>query len=246
MELSRVLLVGLLAVGVLFVKEALGIRLPDRNPPVATADHRQQHLEVAVFALGSFWRSEAVFGCLPGVVRTTVGYAGGNKTNPQYRNLGGHAECVKIEYDPKVIQFKQLLDVFWSSHDSRQVFGQGPDVGDQYRSIIFTNGSLEAGLASESKEREQTLSKSSLVTTRIEQLGTFYPAEPDHQKFELKRNRFLLLLMGNLPEEELQGSTMAAKLNSYCAEFCPPKIQMQIYNRISEIVKRGWPLLREL
>ncbi|XP_010934530.1 peptide methionine sulfoxide reductase A5 [Elaeis guineensis] len=220
---------------------AAAVRIPDsgRRQP-------SQPLRVAVFALGSFWRSEAVFGCLPGVVRTSVGYAGGSKTNPEYRNLGDHAECVQVEYDPKLIQFKQLLDVFWASHDPRQVFGQGPDVGNQYRSIIFTNGTLEARLAAASKEREQTKSRSSIVTTQIQQLGTFYPAESEHQKFELKHNPFLLQLTGDMPEEELLTSSLAAKLNGYAAELCHSGIQKKIVAKINEIRKNGWPILREV
>ncbi|RWW31444.1 hypothetical protein GW17_00003929 [Ensete ventricosum] len=191
---------------------------------------------------------------------------------------------MQVEYDPRVIQFKQLLDVFWSSHDSRQVFGQGPDVGDQYRSIIFTNRTQEARLAAVSKEREQAKSRSSLVTTEIQQLGVFYPAEAEHQvflsflndiggqiavraiwsspsafiwnalltlpylvqKFELKRNRFLLQLIGNMPDEELTTSSLAAKLNGYAAELCPTIIQRKIDAKIDEIVKNGWPVLREI
>ncbi|CDP01912.1 unnamed protein product [Coffea canephora] len=155
-------------------------------------------------------------------------------------------DSVQIEYDPKVITFKQLLEVFWTSHDSRQVFGQGPDVGNQYRSIVFTNGTEESRLASVSKEREQTRSKSGIVTTQIQQLGTFYPAEPDHQKFELKRNPFLLQLMGNLPEEELEKSSLAAKLNGYAAELCPPRLQKRIHAKINDILRKGWPILREV
>ncbi|XP_042988892.1 peptide methionine sulfoxide reductase A5 isoform X3 [Carya illinoinensis] len=158
------------------------IRIPDRTSEAARDPPNSQTLKSAVFALGSFWRSEAVFGCLNGVVRTTVGYAGGSKSNPEYRSFGDHAESVQVEYDPRLINFRQLLEVFWSSHDSRQVFGQGPDVGNQYsRSIIFTNGNEESRLAAISKEREQTKSKSSIVTTQIQQLRTFYPAEPEHQ-----------------------------------------------------------------
>lgn len=200
----------------------------------------------AVFALGSFWRSESVFGCLDGVVRTTVGYTGGSKLNPEYRSLGDHAESILIEYDPRLINFRQLLEVFWSSHDSRQVFGQGPDVGNQYRSIIFINGTEESRLASVSKEREQSKSRSSIVTTQIQQLGTFYPAEPEHQKFELKRNPFLLQLIGNLAEEELEKSSLAAKLNGYAAELCPPRIQSRIDGKVNEIIRKGWPILREV
>ncbi|XP_038970705.1 peptide methionine sulfoxide reductase A5 isoform X2 [Phoenix dactylifera] len=173
-------LLGFLLLFAALLDLAAAIRFPDRIPESGRRQPNQP-LRVAVFALGSFWRSEATFGCLPGVVRTSVGYAGGSKTNPEYRNLGDHAESVQVEYDPKLIQFKQLLDVFWASHDPRQVFGQGPDVGNQYRSIIFTNGTLEARLAAASKEREQTKSRGSIVTTQIQQLGTFYPAESEHQ-----------------------------------------------------------------
>lgn len=187
-----------------------------------------------------------MFGCLNGVVRTTVGYAGGSKSNPEYRSLADHAESVQVEYDPRLISFKQLLEVFWSSHDSRQVFGQGPDVGSQYRSIIFTNGTEESRMAAISKEREQTKSRSSIVTTQIQQLGTFYPAEPEHQKFELKQNPFFLQLIGNLPEEELERSSLATKLNGYAAELCPPRVQKQIDAKINDIMRKGWPILREL
>ncbi|KAK6150699.1 hypothetical protein DH2020_015631 [Rehmannia glutinosa] len=224
---------------------ALSIRFPDpisENPDV-TAD---QILRTAVFALGSFWRSEAAFGCLDGVVRTAVGYAGGSKSSPEYRSLGDHAECVQIEYDPRIINFRQLLDVFWISHDARQVFGQGPDVGNQYRSIIFTNGTEESRFAAISKEREQTRLKNSVVTTQIQQRGTFYPAEPEHQKFELKRNPFLLQLIGNLPEEELERSSLATRLNGYAAELCPPRLQRQIDAKIKDILRKGWPILREV
>ncbi|GAB4848484.1 Peptide methionine sulfoxide reductase A5 [Ancistrocladus abbreviatus] len=241
----RVLLI--LVLSFLIADEALSIRLPERITEIPAREHySNQPLKTAVFALGSFWRSEAVYGCLNGVVRTTVGYAGGSKANPEYRSLGDHAECVQIEYDPRVISYRPLLEVFWSNHDSRQVFGQGPDVGSQYRSIIFTNGTDESRLAAISKEREQTKLKSSIVTTQIQPLEAFYPAEPEHQKFELKRHPFLLQLIGNLPEEELELSSLAAKLNSFAAELCPPKVQRQIDAKISDIVRKGWPALREI
>ncbi|GFP78802.1 peptide methionine sulfoxide reductase a5 [Phtheirospermum japonicum] len=119
-----------------------------------------------------------------------------------------------------------------------QVFGQGPDVGNQYRSIIFTNGTEESRFAAISKEREQTRSKNSVVTTQIQQLGTFFPAEPEHQKFELKRSPFLLQLIGNLPEEELERSNLATKLNGYAAELCPSRMQRQIDAKINDIIRK--------
>ncbi|WRX09749.1 Peptide methionine sulfoxide reductase MsrA domain - like 1 [Theobroma cacao] len=281
---------------ILCAGKAFSIRIPDRISGTPR-DLSDQSLKTAVFALGSFWRSEAVFGCLNGVVRTTAGYAGGSKINPEYRSLGDHAESVLVEYDPSEINFRQLLEIFWSSHDPRQVFGQGPDVGNQYRSIIFTNWTEEARLAAMSKEREQTKSRNSIVTTQVQQLGSFYPAEPEHQvwcspifflfergtlnkdskdfcywehagvigklkheccvnsnyqlittnqKFELKRHPLLLQLIGNLPEDELERSNLATKLNGYAAELCPPRIQKQIDAKINEIIRKGWPVLRDV
>ncbi|KAK1359850.1 Peptide-methionine (S)-S-oxide reductase [Heracleum sosnowskyi] len=236
---NQILYICLLSISINIVS---GIRIPDR----IQKDPTNQVLKTATFCLGSFWRSESVFGCVDGVVRTSVGYAGGSKVNPEYRSLGDHAECVQIEYDPTVINFRQLLEVFWSNHDSRQVFGQGPDVGNQYRSIIFTNGTEESRLAALSKEREQTRLKSSIVTTQIQRLGLFYPAESDHQKFELKRIHFLLQLIGNLPEEELQRSRLAAKLNGYAAELCPWRTQKRLDAKINDIVRKGWPILQDV
>ncbi|CAN6970810.1 hypothetical protein IGI04_033939 [Brassica rapa subsp. trilocularis] len=225
--------------------KTVSIRLSNQiSDPVVDSPDRP--LKSAVFALGSFWRSEAAFGCINGVVRTTAGYSGGTKVNPEYRKLGDHAESVQVEYDPRVVSYRQLLDVFWSSHDSRQVFGQGPDVGNQYRSIIFTNSTEELRLATISKEREQLKSRSSIVTTQIQQLVTFYRAEPDHQKFELKQHPFLLQLIGNMAEEELERSALATKLNGYAAELCPPRVQKHIDSRVNEIIRKGWPVLKDI
>ncbi|XP_047317484.1 peptide methionine sulfoxide reductase A5 [Impatiens glandulifera] len=243
--LLRLLLLLLCNLTFLLSGRVSGIRFPDPNSRFS-GDISTHPLKTAFFALGSFWRSEAIFGCLDGVVRTSVGYAGGSKINPEYRNLRDHAETVQVEYDPRLISFRQLLDVFWSSHDSRQVFGQGPDVGNQYRSIIFTNGTEEFRLAAISKEREQTKSKQNIVTTQIQQIGTFYPAESEHQKFELRRHPFLFQLLGNLQEEELLMSTLAAKLSSYAAGLCPARIQRKFDSKITEINDKGWPLLRNI
>ncbi|KAL5704304.1 peptide-methionine (S)-S-oxide reductase [Ranunculus cassubicifolius] len=235
----------LLGFSILMADGVVSIRMQPEDQIISTSIN-QSPLKTAVFALGSFWRSEAAFGCVNGVVRTTTaGYAGGSKINLEFRSLGDHAESVQIEYNPRLVNFKQLLDVFWSSHDSRQVFGQGPDVGDQYRSIIFTNGTEELRTAAASKEREQTRSRNS-ITTQIQHLGAFYPAEPEHQKFELKRKPFLLQLIGNMPEEELMKSSLAAKLNGYAADLCPPKAQKQFDAKIDDILSKGWPILRDV
>ena len=110
-------------------------------------------------------------------------------------------------------------------------------MGEQYRSIIFTNASDEAKLAAVSKEREQTKLMDNLVTTQIQQFETFYPAEPEHQKFELRRNPALLQLLGLLPEEEFARSSIATKLNSYAARMCPPSTQKSFDAKVQDILK---------
>ncbi|KAL5549246.1 hypothetical protein UlMin_004477 [Ulmus minor] len=135
-----------------------------------------------------------------------------------------------VEYDPRGISFRQLLEVFWSRHDSRQVFGQGTD---EYR--------IQVGRCEQ--RREQIKSKANIMTTQILPLGTFYHVELEHQKFELKRNPFLLQLIGNFPEEELEASSLATTLDSYAAELCPPKIQNQVDAKVNDIIKKGWPML---
>ncbi|EPS71809.1 hypothetical protein M569_02949 [Genlisea aurea] len=225
---------------------ALGIRFP-ANLSGNRNVRSDRSLKIALFAMGNFWRSEAVFGCLDGVQRTSVGYAGGSATDPEYRKLRDHAECVQIVYDPQIITFHQLLDAFWSNHDSTQVFGQGPDVGNEYsRSIIFTNSTVESRLATASKEFQQSRSKDRVVTTQIQRLGAFYPAEPHHQKFELRRNPFYLLLLGNMSDEELVTSSLAAKLNGYAADLCPLRTQRKIDAKIEAIRRKGWPLLTDI
>ncbi|KAK1297443.1 Peptide methionine sulfoxide reductase A5 [Acorus calamus] len=242
---AELLVFPVLALIALFADPSSSIRLPDRTPAFTASDDRRP-LKTAVFALGCFWRSEAVFGCLPGVVRTTVGYSGGSALNPTYKRIRDHAEVVQVEYDPKIVQFRQLLDVFWTSHDPTEVFGQGPDVGDRYRSIIFTNGTGETRMAAVSKEKQQAKIRSNIVTTQIQELGMFYAAETEHQKFELKHNPQLFQLLGFMPAEELQRSSLAMKLNSYAAELCPPDVQSRIDAKINNILDKEWPVLKDI
>ncbi|KAK8969172.1 Peptide methionine sulfoxide reductase A5 [Platanthera guangdongensis] len=223
----------------------IAIRFPQAIP-ASSRRYPNRPLKSAVFALGSFWRSEAAFGCLPGVARTLVGYSGGTKPNPDYRNLGNHAECVKIEYDPTLISFKQLLDIFWASHDSRQVFGQGPDVGNQYSSVVRNHPESELKIAAPSKERCSVKSNFLNIPKFFSIRQLLIIIHHVLQKFELKRHPFLLQLIGNMPEEELQKSSIAAKLNGYASELCPPKIQKQIDAKIDEILKNNWPILKEV
>jgi peptide-methionine (S)-S-oxide reductase len=149
-------------------------------------------MQRATFAAGCFWGVESAFRQLPGVLATAVGYTGGHTENPTYKEVcsdrTGHAEAVTVEFDPAKISYKQLLEVFWDSHDPTQVNRQGPDYGKQYRSAIFTHGPEQEKAARESKER---LSKSSKfkkpIVTEIAPAPTFYMGEDYHQQYFEKR-----------------------------------------------------------
>ena len=146
----------------------------------------------ATFAAGCFWGVEVVFRKLDGVVETSVGYSGGQLENPNYEQVctgrTGHAETVRVEFDPKVISYEQLLEVFWASHDPTQIDRQGPDVGAQYRSVIFTHDEEQARLAKASKEAlRASAGLSGPVATTVEPAVTFYLAEDYHQQYFEKR-----------------------------------------------------------
>ncbi|MCK5559798.1 MAG: peptide-methionine (S)-S-oxide reductase MsrA, partial [Thermoplasmata archaeon] len=145
----------------------------------------------ATFAAGCFWGVEAAFQKLDGVISTTVGYTDGRMENPTYEEVctdqTGHAEAILIEYDPAVITYKALLDVFWGLHDPTQLNRQGPDVGTQYRSAIFFHGPEQEAEARASKEVLQKSGKyDKNIVTQITYATRFYPAEEYHQKYNEK------------------------------------------------------------
>lgn len=148
----------------------------------------------ATFAAGCFWGVEETFRHLEGVVNTTVGYTGGTSPNPTYKQVctgkTGHAEAVLVEYNPDVISYEQLLQAFWKCHDPTQVNRQGPDVGTQYRSVIFYHDEQQRKLAEASKKN---LEKSGRfvrpVATRIVPVEPFYKAEEYHQQYLEKNGR---------------------------------------------------------
>ncbi len=150
------------------------------------------HDKLAAFSAGCFWGVEDAFRHVPGVVATAVGYAGGHTTDPNYERVcshtTGHAETVLVEFDPTRVPYEQLLRVFWKIHDPTQVGGQGPDEGDNYRSIVFTFDDEEAAAARASMEAEQkTLSRP--ITTEILPMGAFYEAEAYHQQYSERTGR---------------------------------------------------------
>jgi peptide-methionine (S)-S-oxide reductase len=150
-------------------------------------------MAIATFGAGCFWGVEAAFRRIEGVTDAAVGYAGGHTDNPNYREIcshgTGHAEVVQVEYDPTRISYGKLLDTFWSLHDPTQFNRQGPDVGDQYRSVIFTHGpEQEAAAQATKKELEASRTFRRPIVTVIEPAPTFWRAEDYHQRY-LEKNR---------------------------------------------------------
>ena len=146
----------------------------------------------ATFGAGCFWGVEVTFRNVPGVTNALVGYAGGRYENPTYRDVcrgdTGHAEVVEVEYDPQQVSYETLLDTFWSAHDPTQVNRQGPDFGEQYRTVIFYHTPEQKALAEESKRRLAASGRlSSPVATAVEPAATFYVAEDYHQQYLVKR-----------------------------------------------------------
>jgi peptide-methionine (S)-S-oxide reductase len=148
--------------------------------------------QLAAFAEGCFWGSEDTFRHVPGVVATAVGYTGGHTTNPSYEDVcthtTAHAETVLVEFDPKKVSYADLLRTFWESHDPTTLNRQGPDVGDQYRSAIFTFSPDQAILVRTSLAREQARYKDK-ITTEITPMGRFWKAEAYHQQFDERTGR---------------------------------------------------------
>ncbi|MGB3616085.1 MAG: peptide-methionine (S)-S-oxide reductase MsrA [Elainellaceae cyanobacterium] len=149
--------------------------------------------QLATFGAGCFWGVEAAFRRVSGVIDTSVGYMGGHFPNPSYLDvcarITGHAEVVQVEYDPEQISYNQLLDLFWSIHDPTSINRQGPDRGEQYRSVIFYHMPEQAIAARQSKWRlQQSGTYECDVATQIEPASEYYLAETYHQQyFEKKR-----------------------------------------------------------
>lgn len=145
-------------------------------------------VETAIFGAGCFWGVEEAFRRLPGVRTTEVGYAGGRLENPTYRQVcsgsTGHAEVVRVEYDPAEVSYDDLLQLFWRCHDPTQLNRQGPDHGEQYRSVIFYTSPEQKRMAEESRQALQESGRCrNPVVTAIEPAGAYYRAEEYHQQY---------------------------------------------------------------
>lgn len=181
-------------------------------------EHGDNELGLATFAGGCFWCTEAIFKRLKGVISVRPGYAGGQAENPTYEQVSsgktGHAEAIQIKFDPTVISFYKLLDVFWATHDPTTLNRQGADIGTQYRSVIFYHNENQKLAAEKSlRELEKSGKFSSPIVTKIEPFTNFYPAESYHQNYYETH-----------------------KDAPYCQIVIDPKIQKLLY-QFSDIIK---------
>jgi peptide-methionine (S)-S-oxide reductase len=162
--------------------------------------------QVAVFAGGCFWCTEAVFNDVVGVTKVESGYTGGDVANPTYKQVcegdTGHAEAIRVTFDPDVVSYDDLLDIFFATHDPTQLNRQGNDVGTQYRSAIFPQDEEQERRARAGIEQANGDQGARIVTT-IEPNGPWYPAEDYHQQYW-----------------EGEGQR-----NPYCLAIIPPKLQ---------------------
>lgn len=178
----------------------------DDSPQKEKAPAKSGELQEATFGSGCFWCAEAVFQQLKGVKSVVSGYSGGTVANPSYQQvssgLTGHAECVEITFDPAVISYEELLEVFWKTHDPTKLNEQGPDHGTQYRSVIFYHSDEQREIAEKSKQKHTRPGRNApKIVTEITKFSEFYPAEDYHQNY-----------FKNNPHE------------NYCQMFIRPKV----------------------
>jgi len=142
--------------------------------------------EKATLGAGCFWCVEAVFERIPGVQSVVAGYAGGSKPNPTYEEVcsgnTGHAEVAQITFDPSIVSFQKILEVYWKAHDPTTMNRQGADVGTQYRSVVFYDGEKQKLAAERSKKEAQRYFEDPIVT-EVQPLKEFYKAENYHQDY---------------------------------------------------------------
>jgi peptide-methionine (S)-S-oxide reductase len=175
--------------------------LPGRSEPLPVPERHRvlktrlkppypEGSELAMFGMGCFWGAEKLFWEAPGVITTAVGYAGGHTPNPTYHEVcsgqTGHAEVVRVVFDPHRMTYGGLLQIFWEGHDPTQGMRQGADIGTQYRSAIYTHGDAQREAAEASRKAYQRALASAgrgEITTEIRDAAAFFFAEPYHQQY---------------------------------------------------------------
>jgi len=190
-----------------------GVIPGDSIPPIDASAPAQT--ETATFALGCFWAPDSIFGSLDGVVRTRVGYAGGTTESPTYHIWGDHTETIQIDYDPTLISYEQLLEIYWDSHN--------PTVqprSRQYMSIVFYHNSEQRELAMETKQLEEA-SSGRRVYTEVIPFSEFHLAEDYHQKYYLQQVPELMKeLIAIYPNfADFIDSTAVARINGYVGGY---------------------------
>lgn len=198
---GAVLLAGVVVLGVAGAQRGEKASAPNDDTSNARANQEAEEkpkveTKTAAFAAGCFWGVQLRFSKVEGVVETDVGYMGGHTDHPSYKQVctdkTGHAETVLVTYDPKVVSYEQLLDVFWHVHDPTQVNRQGPDHGTQYRSVIFYMDDAQRAAAEKSMAalQESPAFKKRFgdkkIATQIVKAGTFWRGEEYHQDYLLK------------------------------------------------------------
>lgn len=186
--------------------EASSASLDENNVDMANT-------EIATFGTGCFWCTEAVLESLDGVKKVVSGYAGGTVANPSYKEVctgtTGHAECVEVVYDPKVISYAELLEAFFRSHDPTSLNKQGNDVGTQYRSVIFYHNEAQQKLAEQAKaELDKSRAYTKPIVTEISKAPKFYIAEDYHQNY-----------FANNPDQGYCAFVIAPKLDKFKKVF---------------------------
>ena len=199
-------------VSIMFLLALIGVFTMASTEIPAVDTNLPENLETATFGLGCFWGSEAVFGGISGVYRTSVGYAGGTKVNPSYYSLGDHTEVVQIQFDSSVISYEGLLEIFWLSHNPYVNYKV------QYMSLILYHSEQQKETAEmfvDSKENETGRK----AATEVLRMTEFYRAEDYHLKFYLQRDKEILNDLLRYYEDifALNDSTVAARLNSLLA-----------------------------
>ena len=187
----------------------------------ASRDTSSKRLDVVVLGGGCFWCTEAVFTQLRGVEKVESGYSGGNLAHPTYEQVStgktGHAEVVRITFDPEVTSFKEILEIFFSTHDPTTLNRQGPDVGTQYRSVIFYRDDEQKKVAAQViEELGNEKAWDAPIVTKLEPLKEFYPAEDYHKDYFKKH-----------PEQQYCTFVIAPKI-AKLRELYVSKLKLQI------------------
>ncbi|WP_255248170.1 peptide-methionine (S)-S-oxide reductase MsrA [Terribacillus saccharophilus] len=176
----------------------------------------ERRIDTFVFGMGCFWSPEANFGQLPGVLRTRVGFAGGTKSDPTYRQMGDHTETVEVTYDPDAISLEQLLRKFWNDHNpNRPAYKER-----QYISLLLYQNAEQKTIM-EAVKQQLEVERKNTIYTEIAPMHDFTEAEPHHQKYYLKRfKKATEQLMSHFPSEAaFHTSTITSRLNGFVREY---------------------------